>query len=54
MIRLALSTVIAPLVVSLLAVACSDPKPKSNAEKCQSIGGTYNAATKGCQLQAGD
>jgi len=40
-------------IVAVLALtACGSPAPKTFAEKCQAIGGTYNTAAKTCVFQA--
>ena len=43
--------IVAVLVVAVALGACAS-KPKTNAQKCQAMGGTYNAITKSCQLQS--
>lgn len=40
------------IMVAWLATACGNAAPATNEAKCKSIGGTYSAATKNCQLQA--
>jgi hypothetical protein len=39
------------LALAVIVGACTTAPPKTDAQKCAAMGGTYNAATRSCQFQ---